>query len=151
MINPMFATLHRSVWTAIYYVPFFILCGVIFWFSSMSDPPVPEVFRFPNSDKFFHALAFAAVGASAALGSAVRKRFFGISTFLEAWILTGFYGFIDEIHQRFTPSRSSDVADWFADIIGAALGIMLFFVFYRWVSCRAQKKYHCVSFEKSAT
>lgn len=133
----MSATLHRSLRAAIYYVPFFILCGIIFWLSSLSNPPIPNAFRFHNADKILHALAFSAVGASAALGSAVRRLSLNVSTFLEAWILTGFYGFIDEIHQRFTPSRSSDVADWFADIIGAAVGITLFFAFSkcaRWIT-----------------
>ena len=135
----MSATLHRSLWAAIYYVPFFVLCSIIFWLSSMSNPPIPDAFRFPNSDKILHAIAFAAVGAAAALGSAVRKLSLGVSTFLEAWILTAFYGFIDEVHQRFTPSRSADVADWFADIIGAAIGIMLFFALSRYIHWVAKK------------
>ena len=140
MINPMSAPLHRSLWAAIYYVPFFILCGIIFWLSSLSNPPVPEAFRFPNADKLLHALAFGAVGASAALGSMVRKNAIGLEVFLEAWILTAFYGFIDEIHQRFTPSRSSDVADWLADVTGAAIGILIFFAFARGLHWLAKKK-----------
>ncbi|MES2504562.1 MAG: VanZ family protein [Myxococcota bacterium] len=119
-------TLHRSVWTAIYYVPFLILCGIIFWLSSMSNPPIPEPMRFPGADKILHGIAFAAVGAAAALGSMVRRNRLGLEVFLEAWILTAIYGFLDEVHQRFTPSRSSDITDWFADIIGAAVGVLLF-------------------------
>ncbi len=123
----MSATLHRSVRIAIFYVPFLILCGIIFWFSSQSNPPIPDAWKFPNSDKILHGIAFAAVGAAAALGSMVRKSSINLEVFLEAWILTAIYGFLDEVHQRYTPSRSSDITDWFADITGAALGIMLFF------------------------
>ena len=140
MVDPMSATLHPSIRAAIYYVPFFILCGIIFWLSSMSNPPIPDIFKFPHSDKLLHALAFSAVGAAAALGTAIRKHALSISTFLEAWILTGFYGFIDEIHQRFTPSRSSDVADWLADVIGAAIGILLFFAVFKGIHWIAKKK-----------
>jgi VanZ family protein len=94
----------------------------------MSNPPVPSAWIFPGSDKILHAIAFAAVGASAALGSVARKSLINLEVFLEAWILTAIYGFLDEVHQRYVPSRSSDITDWFADITGAALGIMVFFV-----------------------
>lgn len=124
----MSVTLHRCLLTAIYYVPFLFLCGAIFWLSSLSNPPVPEFLKFPYSDKLLHAIAFGAVGASAAFGSIVRKNTLGLEVFLEAWILTAIYGFLDEVHQRYVPSRSSDITDWFADITGAAIGIAVFFV-----------------------
>lgn len=135
-MNPMSETLHRSAKAAIYYIPFFVLCGIIFWLSSMSNPPIPEQLRFPGSDKLLHGLAFGAVGAAAALATAIRKNSLGILVFLEAWILTGFYGYIDEIHQRYVPYRTSDINDWFADITGAAIGILLFFAaakLMRWI------------------
>ena len=127
----MSASSHRFMKITIYYTPFLILCGVIFWFSSMSNPPIPSVFHFPHADKWLHAIAFAAVGAAAALGAAVRKGLINLEVFLEAWILTAIYGFIDEVHQRYTPSRESDIADWLADISGAAIGILLFFALTR--------------------
>lgn len=36
-------------------------------------------------------------------------------------------GAVDELHQRFIPGRDAAVADWFADITGAALGFALGF------------------------
>lgn len=131
MINLMSANRPRTVKIAIYYIPFIALCGIIFWLSSMSNPPVPSSLRFPGSDKLLHAIAFGAVGIAAALGTAIRTASTGWRVFLESWILTAFYGFIDEIHQRYVPQRSSDIADWFADIIGAALGIILFFFVFK--------------------
>lgn len=140
MVNPMSAPLHGSIRTAIYYVPFLFLCGVIFWLSSLENPQIPGFFKFPHSDKLLHALAFGAVGAAAALGARVRNNALNLEVFLEAWILTAIYGFIDEVHQRFTPSRSSDIADWFADITGAAIGILIFFGLYLTLSRLAQTK-----------
>ncbi|MBH1988476.1 MAG: VanZ family protein [Myxococcaceae bacterium] len=127
----MSENLQRSAKIAIYYIPFAALCGIIFWLSSMSNPPIPASLRFSNSDKLLHAIAFGAVGIAAAIGTAIRTASAGRKVFLEAWILTGFYGFIDEIHQRYVPQRSSDIADWFADILGAAIGILFFFAFLK--------------------
>lgn len=93
----------------------------------MSNPPALNIFKIRHFDKILHLITFATVGAAAALGSKLRKGSLGFSVFLEAWIITCFYGFLDEIHQRCVPSRSPHVADWFADVAGAALGILVFF------------------------
>ena len=36
--------------------------------------------------------------------------------------LASLYGATDEFHQSFVPGRDSDVLDWVADTLGAALG-----------------------------
>ncbi len=102
---------------------------VIYYLSSLSHPPVPRFFRFPNSDKLLHAIAFFGVGAAAALGAGLRRRLVDYRTYLEAWILAISYAMFDEVHQIFTPHRMSSSADWVADALGAALGIGLFFYF----------------------
>ena len=123
----MSRTRNRWLWAAICYVPFLVLCGFIFWLSSLSNPFIFNIFKIRHFDKILHLVAFGVIGASAALGASIRKRSFGLSVFLEAWILTCFYGFLDEIHQRFTPHRSSHLADFFADVMGATIGILCFF------------------------
>ncbi len=40
-----------------------------------------------------------------------------------AVLLSVLYGAFDEVHQSFTPGRSPDVRDLFADGLGAALGV----------------------------
>jgi VanZ family protein len=43
-----------------------------------------------------------------------------------AVILAGVYAATDEWHQFFVPQRDADVADWAADVIGAAAGSSLY-------------------------
>ena len=38
------------------------------------------------------------------------------------------YGALDEYLQSFIPKRSMDIADWFADLLGAGLGVLGFMV-----------------------
>lgn len=109
--------------------------------SSMSNPPIPGQFQFPESDKILHALAFGITGAAAALGALVRKRFWGWAIYLEALCLTSFYGMIDEIHQIFTPMRTPDVLDWVADTLGAAIGVLLFFVASKYIARKYEEKF----------
>jgi VanZ family protein len=40
-----------------------------------------------------------------------------------AVMLSTLYGAFDEVHQAFTPDRTPDVRDLFADALGAALGV----------------------------
>jgi VanZ family protein len=41
-------------------------------------------------------------------------------------ILASVYAATDEWHQLFVPQRSADVADWAADVVGAAAGSSLY-------------------------
>jgi VanZ family protein len=43
-----------------------------------------------------------------------------------AIVLTSLYGASDEWHQSFTPRRTADVEDWFADTAGGAAGAIAF-------------------------
>lgn len=36
------------------------------------------------------------------------------------------FGAVDELHQLLIPNRESTVADWFADLIGASLGLLTY-------------------------
>src|SRR3989338_8963128 len=121
-------TLHRLLWAAIYYTPFFVCCSIIFALSSMSDPPIPHAFQFSDGDKLLHVIAYMITGGAAAFGAFMCK-----TSFLEAWILTALYGLFDEIHQIFTLLRTPDILDWLADVTGAAIGIVLFFFVSKYV------------------
>ena len=42
-------------------------------------------------------------------------------------IFTGAYGMSDEVHQMFVASRSADIMDWIADVVGGSAGIYGFY------------------------
>ncbi len=41
-----------------------------------------------------------------------------------AFVGSGMWGAIDEIHQAFVPFRSCQLGDWLADLLGALLGVV---------------------------
>ena len=100
--------------------------AAIFVMSSIpgTQVPMPGLWR---HDKVMHALAFA--GLAVLVFRATRH----------APVAIGFataYGALDELHQRYTPHRSSDPADLAADFAGACLGTG---VALMWVRLRTRR------------
>jgi len=71
---------------------------------------------FPHFDKVMHFLIYAILGGLTVL------RFSG---FYFPFILGSAFGLSDEIHQLFVPSRSFDLLDLAADIVGVIAGILV--------------------------
>ncbi len=91
--------------------------ALIFWLSSMSSPPSPG----PVNDKVLHFAAYGGL-ATLCLRATSGGRLAGLTSraAVLAWILAVGYGVTDEVHQRFVPYRTADVADLAADALGAA-------------------------------
>jgi len=77
------------------------------------------------SDKAAHAagfgllaLLFVRAGCRGRWGSA------GVRVLLMAWGLAAGYGIVDEWHQSMVPGRTTSVADWVADVLGAAAVVL---------------------------
>jgi VanZ family protein len=105
--------------------------AVIFQLSSQTDP-LPAVTE-RVWDKALH------LGAYAALGFLFFRAFRGeganwMAAAVLAFAATSAYGASDEWHQLFTPGRQSDLADWVADTLGGAMGVMTFALVARWRS-----------------
>lgn len=94
-----------------------LLILVTSWFAFTPRPPqlVPG-----DHDKIQHALAFAALAATAALCGAAGWR----QTVAAALGLVAYGGFI-EIVQAFLPTRQGEWADLGADTVGIAIGLLL--------------------------
>jgi len=96
--------------------------ALIFYQSSLTSAPLPSGFP----DKVAHALGYAVLGAL--LLRALSGGFPVAPTLAMAgWsvALAVAYGITDELHQVFVPGRTADVADLFADGLGAAGGVLL--------------------------
>lgn len=111
-----------------YFVPALLLYALIFLVSSRSLG-----FRIPGQwlDKIPHALEFAVLGFLLYLGfvhlATLSPRMNIVMTFLIGTLL----GILDEFHQKFVRGRSNDPRDAAADALGIALGIAVYWYFFR--------------------
>ena len=103
------------------WAPVVVYMAAIFVVSGRSDPAMPAGF----SDKSLHALAYfglAVLAFRAIAGRLPARVTWGAAAAVLA-ISIG-YGITDELHQLYVPGRSADVADLYADAIGASLGLI---------------------------
>ena len=114
--------------------PVVVYMAAIFVMSSIpgTQVPMPGLWR---HDKLMHALAFAGL---AVLVFRASRHAPGAVVFATA------YGALDELHQRYTPHRSSDPEDLAADFIGACLGTAVALIWSRilrqmWVRVRERR------------
>jgi VanZ family protein len=96
---------------------------LIFGASSVPGRDIPMLF--PHSDKLEHLTEYSLFGLL--LGRAFRftigggrGRFWSLATVL----LGGFVGGMDELYQRFTPGRTSDIRDWMMDVAAVSLAVV---------------------------
>jgi VanZ family protein len=101
--NPM---LYRAV--------FWVMCVGIFVLAML--PNNPSSIAFLHADKIVHAMAFG--GLSLLGGLAYPGRIYIVAAFLI------FLGGAIEVAQGFTPDRSQELFDFFADLMGISLGLL---------------------------
>ena len=118
------------------WLPVVVWMGVIFIGSSIAR--VPRVGGETTDGlvhRAAHVLEFAVLGAlllrATSNGRPVSKREIIITL-----IVIGFYGASDELHQRFTPGRSSEGSAVLFDVAGGAIGM---WAWHRWAR-RAQPR-----------
>jgi len=106
-----------------YWLPVILYVALIFTASSIPGRDIPTLFT--NSDKLEHLAEYALFGLL--LGRAFRftigggrGKFWSLATVL----LGGFVGGMDELYQRFTPGRISDIRDWVMDVIAVTLAVL---------------------------
>jgi VanZ family protein len=108
-----------------YWLPLIAYCGLIFIHSSGES--AVDLPRIPGVDKVLHAGGYAVLGVL--FYRAYRSRWpsaSGWATANASLISAAVYGFTDELHQSFVPSRTADPWDWLADTFGALLGIAVY-------------------------
>ena len=119
----------RSRWPAILWIV------AILAVSSVPGPALSKV-GFSVQDKLAHLFEYGVLGSLLALRSMALGRS-RTQAFLRtvAWAVV--LGAADETYQRFTPGRDCSVADWMADVAGAALAAG--FVILGWHGWRARR------------
>jgi VanZ family protein len=107
----------------LYWLPVILYLGLIFGASSVPGRDIPTLF--PGSDKLEHLTEYSLFGLL--LGRAFRftigggrGKFWSLATVL----LGGFVGGMDELYQRFTPGRTSDIRDWAMDVVAVTLAVL---------------------------
>jgi VanZ family protein len=111
----------------IYWLPVVLYCAVIFIQSSY--PSVAGLPDLPFGDKYLHFAGYALLGIL--FFRAIRSSHGGnriLLVILLSISASTAYGISDEIHQYFVPSRSADVMDALADMVGSAAGVMAYFL-----------------------
>ena len=104
---------------AILWIPPGLYAGLIFHASSESDP-LPALTA-AVSDKALHIIEYAGLAVllcRALRGEQLRWR----ASVVLASMMASAYAASDECHQLLVHGRDSDILDWLADTIGAAIG-----------------------------
>ena len=117
-----------------YFIPICLYCALIFWLSSMPDPPIPtnRLFSFPGRDKVAHLVLYGGLGALLSIG--IRYSNDLPKPWIQWYVPVAFailYGITDEIHQLYVPNRSFEVLDLVADGTGATLAQLGLFILWR--------------------
>jgi VanZ family protein len=112
----------------LFWIPLVAYCGVIVYLSSIEGDNLPAV-TFRASDKIFHMGEYIIVGVlfiRAYLHSLRGKRSTLHGSFLTAIGFSTLFGASDEMHQLFVPGRFCSGWDLAADVVGSALGVILY-------------------------
>jgi VanZ family protein len=109
------------------WLPPVLWAGVIIFATSTPSDLVPQ--QVSTFDKAAHFTMYAVLAAL------LTRELAGMTGPWRAALLAltigiGF-GAIDEWHQQYIPGRSTELADWYADSLGAATGALLFAAFAR--------------------
>jgi VanZ family protein len=116
-----------------------LLC--VYWvtlFAATHLTHVPAAVEAPGSDKTWHFVGYAGLTILlAARATIARSLSPGLIVFVAAIVIL--YGGVDEITQ-IPVGRDADIADWFADVAGAAVGLMAFGLFYAIIGGIATRK-----------
>ena len=126
----------KSLITILKWIPAFIIFAISFYLSSQST--IQKIPAFPHADKLVHFVCFGGLAFWVAFGCNLSEN--KKIKILLPTIIVSIYGIIDEIHQSFTPGRSSTISDWIADTLGALFGSFVFYLVVKIISKIKDKK-----------
>lgn len=106
------------------YTPLIVYWLILFTATSIPTKDLPSI---GFSDKVNHLMAYFVLSVLVYLTLLFQRKSELLFNYapIVTLIISSFYGIADELHQMLIPGRSAEVFDWFADAIGAILGILL--------------------------
>lgn len=124
----------RRCW---FYAPTLAVAVVIAVLSLMENPQMDLLDRY--GDKFWHTMMY--VGLAFVLtGGLIADKHRSWGYAVVAWaIATGYGGLMELLQEWCTVSRTGDLYDWYADMLGALAGVVS--VYIGWWIC---KKTGCI-------
>jgi VanZ family protein len=111
----------RSALLLVAWTPPILFMATIFLVSSRPAPEILRRFYFDFQDKLLHATAYLALAVAFFRAFLLHGWRFSVKMAIAAAVCAAVYGAVDEWHQSYVPSRTSDIGDWLADAAGAAL------------------------------
>lgn len=104
------------------WAPVLVYMAMIFFVSALPQAPLPSNI----SDKSGHFAAYLLLGVLAVRAVAGGlPAHLTVRVALTALLITIGYGAFDEIHQRFVPGRSAELADVYADSAGGVAAVIV--------------------------
>ena len=100
-----------------FWLPPVIWAGLIFAASSFPTRGLPPLI--PHADKVAHFIIYGILALLLYRAFRTERRVGALAAVLLSVLIASAYGALDEFHQSFVPSRSTDVFDWMADTLGA--------------------------------
>jgi len=120
---PLVADLRKVPARAIsLWAPVIVYMAMIYFVSALPSAPLPQ----EVSDKSAHLIAYlglAVVTVRAVAGGLPGRVTLPVA--VTALVIASGYGAFDEWHQSFVAGRFADIADWYADTAGVAIGLGL--------------------------
>ncbi len=102
------------------WLPPLLWAGVIVLGTSMPSDALPE--QITHVDKLLHFSMYLVLAALLTRWVLAGRAWTRTALLTVAGVAV--FGAVDEWHQRFIPGRSTELADWIADSLGGAVGVM---------------------------
>ncbi len=117
-----------------YWAPPVLYMVLIFVGSSLKQPPLPmPKLEWLTIDKIYHIIEYGILGGLLAIAfvNAPPRWLPANWIWITAALISILYGASDEWHQTFVPGRFATLADWVADVVGAIVGVLTVYLYYR--------------------
>ena len=106
-----------------FWLPPVIWAGLIFAATSFPTSGLPPTF--PHTDKLAHFIIYGILALLLYRAFRMERRYGPWAAVLLSILVASIYGALDEYHQSFIPTRTTDLFDWLADTAGAAITLCI--------------------------